>query len=188
MQDIEPFYGWLNLYETGRDEFSPFLGVEYSEFFYDNRVYENCAHPLWDSIGSESLLVKVLFADYDRGYAIIELFGVWNDLLENDYRLLLENCLHWMHSNGVNKFIFLCDNVLNIYLDGDDYYEAMQEDLEDGWIALVRVREHVMEELQKYNIDHFFFWSERLNEIQWRKMRPWQLYGLVEESMMKLLI
>lgn len=187
MQDIEPFYGWLNLYDHHTDELSPFHGVEHSEFYYDRAVYNYLAHPLWDSIESESLLVKILFADYDKGYAIIELFGVWNDLLQNDFGLLRQNCLEPMMENGIQQFIFICENVLHVYVEEDDYYQAMAEDLEDGWMCLLRTREHVREDLREYNLDQYFFWAPELDTLQWRKLKPWQIWGLIQEKMSKML-
>lgn len=187
MHNIEPFYGWLGLYSNQMDEYSPFHEIEHSEFYYDNAVYNYLAHPLWDRIESESLLVKILYVDYNEGYAIIEMLGVWNDLLDNDFKLFFENCLQWLISNGVNKFILICENILSVYVDSDDYYQATQDELEDGWMCLLRPKEHVKEDLAEYNLDEFFFWSGELDDIFWRKLKPWQLYLKVKQSMGKIL-
>lgn len=187
MQDIEPFYGWLNLYQHDRDERSPFHGVVHSEFYYDRAVYNYLAHPLWDNIESESLLVKILYADYEKGYAIIELFGVWNDLLQNDFGLLRENCLLPLVENGIQQFIFICENVLHVYVEEDDYYQAMVDDLEDGWMCLLRTREHVREDLREYQLDQYFFWSPELDDLLWRKLKPWQIWAMVRDKMDRLL-
>lgn len=187
MHHVEPHYLWLKYYDSEADERSPFHGVVHNEFFYDRQVYQYLAHPQWDFIGSEGLLVKIIFADYERGYAVIELFGVWNDLLENDYRLLAENCLTYLIDNGINKIVLICENILNVYLDSEDYYEAIQDELGDGWICLIRAREHVQREMQDFSIDQYFFWSEELDELHWRKLTPWQLIGAVDLKMRKLL-
>lgn len=187
MQDIEPFYGWLGHYQNEQDPYSPFHEVEHNEFFYDRSVYNYLAHPLWDHIESESLLIKILYADYDRGFAVIELFGVWNDLFENDFKLLCENCLDILVDNGINKLIFIAENILSIYVDEDDYYQALHENIEDGWLCLIRPREHVREDLLEYHLDQYFFWSEQLDQIQWRKLKPWQLFLRVEEKMSRIL-
>lgn len=186
MHHIEPFYGWLDLYSDENDPLSPFHGEEHSEFWYNRQVYDYLAHPYWDTIGSEGLLVKILYCDYDTGYAVIELFGVWNDLIQNDFRLLVDNCLEWLRSNGVSRFILITENVLNIYVEADDYYQAFQDDLEEGWMALVGLREHVMAELEKYQIGRFFFWSPILQELKWRKSKPHLLLAIVEESMRRM--
>ncbi len=187
MHEIEPFYGWLGHYENEADENSPFQNAEHSAFVLDKGVYEYLAHPLWDDIGSDGLLVKILYAHYEDGYAIVELFGVWNDLIQNDYRLLAENCLTYLVDAGINKFILVMENILNIYLDADDYYEALQEELEDGWICLLRPRAHVVEEIEQYEIGRYFFWSDELDALNWRKLKPWELYRVVDNKMQLLL-
>jgi hypothetical protein len=187
MHEIEPFYGWLHLYSNEADDNSPFQSAEHSAFTLDKGVYEYLAHPLWDHIDSDGLLVKILFANYLQGYAVIELFGVWNDLIQNDYRLLAENCLTYLIDAGIDKFIFIMENVINIYLAADDYYEALQEELGDGWICMLRPRQHVVAEIEQYDIGHYFFWSEELDDLNWRKTKPWELFALVEGKMQKLL-
>lgn len=175
MHEIEPFYGWAKFYTSVNDEYSPFYGVDYNEFHFDRQVYQYLAHPQWDTIDSESLLVKVIYADYFTGNAFVELFGVWNDLLENDYRKLVEHCLEPLQMAGIQRFVLIMENVLNIYLEGDDYYEAFQENLEDGWVCLLRSREHVIRELQTHGIAPYFFWSDALDELNWRKLKPEKL-------------
>ena len=71
MQDIEPYYRWRDLYIASEDEQSPFYGREYSEFEYTNTIYNYYIHPQWDDFGSATLYMKVLFVDYDKGFAII---------------------------------------------------------------------------------------------------------------------
>ena len=187
LRDIEPFYGWLDIYSHDRDEKSPFFEVEHNLFYFDRSINRIPAHPLWDDMGSESLLVKILYANYSDGYAIIELFGEWNDLFDNDYKLLAENCLTYLVDHGINKFILICENVFHIYLDREDYYEALQDELEDGWICTLRLREHIREEMVDYNISQYFYWSDLLDELPWRKLKPIQLYELVKSRMHKAL-
>ena len=188
MHDIEPFYGWLHLYNHEQDECSPFHNVEHNQFFYDRKVYTYPAHPLWDTIRSESLLVKILYANYDGGWAIIELFGEWNDLFENDFKLLAENCLTYLLDQGINKFILVCENVFNIYLNEDDYYEAMSDELEDGWMCLLRARENVLEEMREYNIAQYFYWSPALDDLNWRKYKPGKLFEVIRSAQERLLL
>ncbi len=183
MHQVEPFYGWEKHYQSSYDKYSPFYGEAYSEVYYDRQVYQYLAHPQWDEIGSESLLLKILFVDYDRSCAVIELFGVWNDLLTNDFRLLLDACLEPLLGNGVHKFILIMENVLNIYLDADDYYESFQEENDQGWICMLRAREHVLQEMKDNDITPYFFWSDQLDALPWRKMKPLELLSKVEEKM-----
>ena len=187
MHEIEPFYGWLGFYSNEADPYSPYQDADHNAFDLDKGVYEYLAHPLWDAFGSDGMLLKILYADYETGYAIIELFGVWNDLIQNDYRLLSENFFTFMIDAGISKFVLIAENILNIYLDADDYYEALHEELEDGWTCLIRARAHVIAEIEEYEIGRYFFWSEELDALNWRKLKPWDLYGLVEAKMPKLL-
>lgn len=186
-REIEPFYGWLPLYSHEQDENSPFHEVVHNLFQYDRYIHNIPCHPLWDDFGSESLLLKILYASYQDGYAIIELFGEWNDLFENDFKLLAENCLTYLLDHGINRFILICENVFHIYLEGDDYYQAMQEELGDGWICAMRMREEVRQEMQEYGILDYFYWSEAVDQLRWRKLKPKQLYELIDSRMPKLL-
>ncbi|MEZ4776821.1 MAG: hypothetical protein R3D00_26840 [Bacteroidia bacterium] len=187
LRDIEPFYGWLEIYSHDQDELSPFHEVQHNMFYYDRSINNIPAHPLWDDIGSESLLVKILYANYQEGYAIIELFGEWNDLFENDYKLFGENCLTYLIDNGIDKFILICENVFHIYLETDDYYQAIQEEMEDGWICILKAKEEVREDMIQYGVSPYFFWSPVLDEINWRKLKPFQLFSLVTARMGKVL-
>ena len=51
-----------------------------SEFEYSNTVYNYYIHPQWDDIGSGTLYMKELYADYENGFAILEFIGEWNDV------------------------------------------------------------------------------------------------------------
>lgn len=187
LRDIEPFYGWLELYSHERDDRSPFHRVEHNQFYYDRSINDIPAHPLWDDFGSESLLLKILFADYQQGYAIIELFGEWNDLFDNDFKLLAENCLTYLIDEGINKFILICENVFHAYPETDDYYQALQEELEDGWLCAMRLREHVREEMESYGIVDYFYTNPLLDDLAWRRLKPPQLFKLVQSRMPHLL-
>ena len=80
MHEIEPYYKWRDDYIAAEDEFSPFYATQYSEFEFDKQIYNYLLHPQWDSFGSNTLYMKVLFVDYERSYCIIEFIGEWNAL------------------------------------------------------------------------------------------------------------
>lgn len=187
LRDIEPFYGWLALYSHENDPKSPFYEVAHNLFEFDRSINHIPAHPLWDDIGSESLLVKILFANYQQGFAIIELFGEWNDLFDNDFRLLSENCLSYLVDHGINKFILICENVFHIYLEEDDYYRAMEEELGEGWIFALRLRKELKDEMRNYGIAPYFYWSEKIDSVNWRGLKPPQLYKVIDSRLHKLL-
>src|SRR5215211_5933276 len=107
MQDIEPYYQWREFYVASEDEQSPFYGAVYSEFEFSNTVYNYYIHPQWDDFGSNTLYVKVLYADYERQYAILEFIGEWNDALYNDIMFLKRKVIEEMESQGIKKYILI---------------------------------------------------------------------------------
>jgi hypothetical protein len=187
MQDIEPFYNWRHLYIASEDERSPFYNREYSEFEYTNTIYNYVIHPQWDDIDSPTLYIKILFAEYEQGYAIIELIGEWNDCINNDIMILKRDIIEKIMEHGVNKFILIGENVLNFHHSDDCYYEEWFEEVEDGWIAFLNFRKHVMDEFQYANIDYYIVAGGQLNDIAWRTASPQQLFEKVEDLVQKRL-
>src|SRR6056297_3355107 len=105
MHTIEPHYSWRKYYDAQHDIFSPFYGVEKNEYEFTNTIYNHYIHPQWDAFGSATLYLKVLYANYDRRFAIIELIGEWNDCLYNDIMELKRNVIEVFNEHGINKFI-----------------------------------------------------------------------------------
>lgn len=180
MHDIEPHYNWLHLYSAAEDEQSPFYGREYSEFTFTHAVYNYLIHPQWDFFGSNTLYLKILFADYTEGFAIIELMGEWNDALYNDIMTLKREVLELLQEEGIQKFILIGENILNFHASDDSYYEEWFQDTEDGWIAFVNFREHVLEEFRRAHIDYYVNFGGDLDEVAWRKLSPRQMHEAVE--------
>jgi hypothetical protein len=170
----------LHLYNAAEDEQSPFYGREYSEFTFTHAIYNYLIHPQWDFFGSNTLYVKILYTDYIDGYAILELMGEWNDALYNDIMMLKREVLEILNEQGIQKFILLGENVLNFHASDDSYYEEWFQETEDGWIAFVNFREHVLEEFRKARIDYFINFGGDLDELQWRKLSPRQMQEAVE--------
>lgn len=187
MHLVEPFYRWRNLYIAAEDASSPFYGRIYSEFEFHNRVYNFYIHPQWDSIGSETLFLKVIYVDYEEGYAVIEMIGEWNDAIENDVMTLKRDLIDEMIAVGIDKFLLIGENVLNFHSSDDCYYEEWFDDVEDGWIALINFHEHVKMELQGVGVDHYFVMGGEMEEIEWRTYLPHQLYKRVSSVVQKRL-
>ncbi len=185
MQDIEPFYNWRHFYIASEDERSPFFGREYSEFEYTTAIYNFLIHPQWDDIDSPTLYIKILAVDYDLGYVIIELIGEWNDAINNDIMLLKRDIIEQIMQYGVNKFILIGENILNFHAANDCYYEEWFEEIEDGWIAFLNFRKHVLEEFHRANIDYYIVSGGQLNDIGWRTSTPQQLFEKVEHFVQK---
>lgn len=188
MHELEPFYNWQHLYIASEDEDSPFYGTEYSEFTYTNTVYNYYIHPQWDDMGSETLYLKILFVDYDEKFAIIELIGEWNDAINNDIMLLKRDIIDELAYHGINKYILIGENVLNFHHSDDSYYEEWFEDVgADGWIAFVNFREHVLKEFKRANLDYYFISDGELNDFEWRKFSPGQVFGNISKIISKRL-
>ena len=180
MHAIEPFYKWRDYYIASDDQLSPFYGRIYSEFEFTDAIYDHLIHPQWDNIESPTLFIKILMADYDEGFAIIELIGEWNDLLYNDIMFLKRNIIDHLIYNGIDKFIFIGDNILNFHYSDDCYYEEWFEEVEDGWIAALNFRDHVLEEFKNANIDSYFLLGGKLNMVNWRTHTPSNLFKKIE--------
>ena len=187
MQDIEPYYGWEKYYVASDDVRSPFHKREYNLTRYENTIYGYYIHPLWDEIGSETLYCKVLFADYDRRYTVIELFGEWNDTLHNDVMFLKRQVIDPLVQEGINHFVLIGENVLNFHGSDDAYYEEWFEDVEDGWIVGLNFPDFVEREWKKYHLDYYINFGGTLHLENWRTLKPVGLYTLVDSLIMRRL-
>lgn len=179
MQDIEPYYGWEKYYIAADDERSPFHGRDYNLNQYENTIYGYYIHPLWDEIGSETLYCKILFADYDRQYAVIEMFGEWNDTLHNDIMYLKRQVIDLLNEEGINHYILVTENLLNFHGSDDSYYEEWFDDVENGWIAAINVPEFIEREWKKYYLDYYINFGGTLQVGNWRTLKPLHLFELV---------
>ena len=179
MHDIEPFYNWQHLYTSAEDPRSPFFGREHSEFVYSQTIYNYYLHPQWDEFGSRTLYMKILYADYELGYAIIELIGEWNDAIENDIRTLRREVTDVLFYEGISKFILIADNVLNFHSSDDSYYEDWFQELneEGGWIVLLNMPEQSQQDFKKAHLNRYV---ELLELPNWRTLQPQHLFQMVD--------
>lgn len=182
MHDIEPHYKWRDKYIASDDDLSPFHGRIYDEFNYTNKIYNYFIHPQWDHFGSETLYMKLLFVDYDDHFAVIELIGEWNDCIHNDIMWIKREVADQLSHHGISKFIIIAENVLNFHGDDDAYYEEWYDDVadENGWICLLNLQEHVMQEMSDTQLHYYLNFGDRYNNINWRTQKPENLLPLVE--------
>ncbi len=185
MHDIEPYFRWRDLYIASEDPQSPFFGQVNSEFEFSDAIYNYVIHPQWDSCESPTLFLKVLFVDYDRQFALIELLGEWNDAIQNDVMFLKREVINNMIDAEITKFVFFCDNLLNFHAGDDDYYEEWYEEIveNDGWIAFLDTFDHVADEMGDAIAQYVHFGSS-LNGIPWREMKPEFVVDVVQERLM----
>lgn len=187
MHTIEPYYKWREFYSSEKDTASPFYGVQYSEFHFTNHIYNFAIHPQWDDFGSETLLLKVLFVDYEEGYCIIEMIGEWNDAINNDIMLLKRELIDLMIDDGIDKFILIGEHVLNFHSSDDSYYEEWAEDLGGGWVTLINFHPHVLDEMENAGIGNYFLIKEQFEQVDWRLLKPQMMFEKVEMMLPRLL-
>lgn len=185
MHEIEPYFNWRHLYTAEEDELSPFHGREYSEFEFSNTVYNYYIHPQWDEFGSRTLYLKILFADYDYNFAIIEMIGEWNDAVENDIMQLKRSVLDHLIAKGIYKFILITENVLNFHSGDEDYYEEWYEDIKDegGWIVAINMPQQTQYDLQRSLIKRYI---RLLDNEHWRTFQPMHFFQLIDNQMLRL--
>lgn len=181
MHDIEPYHNWQNKYKPENDINSPFYGRHTNRNVFANTIYGYLISPHWDEFGSETLYMKVLFADYSSSFVIIELMGEWNDCINNDIMFLKRKVIDKFIKSGIYKFIIIGENVLNFHYSGDEYYEEWFQDIEDGWIAFVNFRKHILDEFSRINIDYFINFGGDLDIFEWRKYPPLKVFKNVSE-------
>ena len=172
MHDIEPYWRWRDRYTAEHDDRSPFFGRSYDEFGYSTRCYNYLIHPQWDTFGSPTLYLKILYADYERGACIIELIGEWNDVVHNDIMYLKREVVDVLVRSGIHRFILIGENVLNFHGQDDDYYDEWSSDIapDDGYIILLNFREHLLGEMDDHGITPYVDGCHDLPD--WRRLAP----------------
>ena len=186
MQDIEPYDNWQYLYSSEDDERSPFFGREHSEFIFSQTVYNYYIHPQWDEFGSATLYLKVLMADYQEEYVIIEFIGEWNDAIENDVMRLKREVIDEFLREGVTKFILITENVLNFHSSDDSYYEEWREDIQDkgGWIVALNMPEQTQYDFKRAHLDNYI---DLIHYPQWRTLKPDLLFTQIDNLLLRRL-
>ncbi len=182
MQDIEPFYNWRHIYIGEEDERSPFFGRVYSEFEFTHTIYNYYIHPQWDEFGSRTLYLKILLADYEEQYAIIELIGEWNDAIENDIMELKREVIDKLIANGIYKFILIAENVLNFHNSEKDYYEEWYEEVtdEDGWVVILNMPQQTQYDFKKLKLNRYL---ELMELPDWRVYKPFHLFKKIDNEL-----
>ena len=186
MHEIEPFYNWRHVYIADEDQRSPFFGREYSEFHYSQTIYNYYIHPQWDDIGSSTLYIKILCADYESGFAIIEMIGEWNDAIENDIMTLKRDIIDQMIVHGIHKFILIAENVLNFHSSDDCYYEEWVDDVieEGGWVSIIGLPEQSRYDFTRAGIDRYV---QLIDLPDWRPFTPGNLFTKVDNLLLRRL-
>lgn len=186
MQDIEPYYGWRDIYTAEEDDRSPFYKKKYDELYYTNKLYNFLIHPQWDNIGSPTLFIKILFVNYEKKLAVIELLGEWNDAIHNDIMHLKRNVIDPLLEQGIKKFALIGENILNYHRGDIDYYEEWFQDIKDegGWIFALNFEPHVIAEMSKRQIFHYLSLNAE-TYLNWRVQSPFTFHKWLEQEIQK---
>ncbi len=186
MHDVEPYFNWQHIYKSDTDKLSPFYGRIYNEFEFTQTVYNYYIHPQWDFFESPNLYLKILMADYEEGYAILEFLGEWNDAIDNDIMHLRREVTDKLEAVGISKFILIAENVLNFHSSDDSYYEDWFENVMDnnGWVILLNFPEQSKYDFVKTKLHRYV---ELMEIPEWRTYKPIHLYRLINERIEKRL-
>ncbi|MGZ5254940.1 MAG: hypothetical protein ACXWV4_11390 [Flavitalea sp.] len=186
MHDIEPFYNWRHIYTSEEDERSPFFGRQYSEFEFTQTIYNFYIHPQWDDFDSRTLYLKVLQADYEEHYMVIELIGEWNDAIENDIMYLKREVIDKFIAEGITKFILVAENVLNFHSGDRDYYIEWFEEVTDqeGWVVCLNMPDQTQHDFRKAKLNRYI---ELMELPEWRIFKPIHLFRKIDEQILKRL-
>ncbi|MBC8035123.1 MAG: hypothetical protein H7Y03_13310 [Chitinophagaceae bacterium] len=186
MHEIEPFYNWRHIYVTEEDERSPFFGAQHSEFEFTQTIYNYYIHPQWDDFGSRTLYMKVLMADYEERYVIIELIGEWNDAIENDIMTMRRDVTDGFFKEGITKFVLIAENVLNFHNSDKEYYQEWFDEVtdENGWIVCLNMPFQAQHDFRKARLNYYI---ELMDIENWRIYKPFHLFQLIDERLARRL-
>lgn len=186
MHTIEPFYNWRHIYTSEEDERSPFYGRQYNEFEFTQTIYNYYIHPQWDDFGSRTLYIKMIYADYELNFVVLELIGEWNDAIENDVMTLKREIIDLLELQGINKFILITENVLNFHSSDREYYSEWYDEVseENGWIVALNMPEATQYDFTKKKINRYV---ELMQIDDWRNYKPYHLYKKIDEEISKRL-
>jgi hypothetical protein len=130
--------------------------------------------------------VKVLLADYEEQFVILELLGEWNDAIENDIMTFKRDVIDQFEMQGIHKFILIAENVLNFHSGDKDYYQEWFEEVTDekGWIVCLNMPEATQYDFRKAKINYYV---ELMEISNWRTYRPFHLFKKIDEEISRRL-
>jgi hypothetical protein len=186
MHEIEPFYNWRHIYVSEEDRRSPFFGRKYSEFEFSQTVYNYYIHPQWDDFGSRTLYMKIIYADYELNFCVIELLGEWNDAIENDIMEMKREVMDLLYNEGIYKYILIAENVLNFHSSDKEYYQEWYDEVseQNGWIVALNMPQATQQDFRKKKLNYYI---ELMDLPEWRVYKPYHLFKKIDGELMKRL-
>lgn len=181
MHELEPFYNWRHIYVSEEDKRSPFFGRTYNEFAYTQTVYNYYIHPQWDDFGSKTLYVKIIYADYELGFVVMEMIGEWNDAIENDIMELKREVIDPLLTEKITKFILVTENVLNFHSSDKEYYQEWFEEVTDagGWMVALNMPPATQQDFRKKKLQYYL---ELMELEDWRRYKPYHLFKKIDND------
>ena len=182
MHTLEPYYAWRNHYVASNDPRSPFLTGPTASL--STRPKSTITSSIRSGTPStRPPCFAKSFVDYDERFAIIEFIGEWNDCLYNDIMQLKREVIDVLMAEGIHRYILIGENVLNFHFSDDCYYEEWFDEVteDDGWIALLNFREHVIDDMKAIDLDSYFVLGGELSELGWRTFSPANLYQRIDD-------
>jgi hypothetical protein len=87
---------------------------------------------------------------------------------------------------GITKFIFIAENVLNFHSGDKDYYQEWFEEVtdENGWIVVLNMPEQTQYDFKRAKLNRYLELMELPN---WRTYKPFHLFKKIDEEMRKRL-
>ena len=84
--------------------------------------------------------------------------------------------------NGITKFIFIAENVLNFHSGDKDYYEEWYEEVSDnnGWIVCLNMPEQTQYDFKKAKLNRMI---ELIDLIDWRVYKPFHLFKKIDNEL-----
>ena len=130
--------------------------------------------------------MKIIYADYELNFAVLELIGEWNDAIENDIMTLKRDVIDKLFAEGITKFILIGENVLNFHSGDRDYYQEWFEEVtdENGWIVILNMPESTQHDFRKKKLNHYI---ELIDLPEWRTYKPYHLFRKIDNDISKRL-
>jgi hypothetical protein len=128
------------------------------------------------------LYVKIIYADYDLQFAIIEMIGEWNDAIENDIMTFKREVLEKLMDEGICKFILITESVFNFHNGDKDYYEELYEELSDleGWAVMVNFHKAAQHDFLLKKLNRYI---ELMEFDNWRTYKPEDFFHLIDKKL-----
>ena len=119
--------------------------------------------------------MKIIYADYEMGFAIIEMIGEWNDAIENDIMELKREIIDHLSKKVICKFILICENVLNFHSSDKEYYQEWYDDVseENGWIVALNMPQQTQQDFRQKKLHYYI---ELMEIDNWRNFKPGHLF------------